>query len=457
MTLRAARAVVGAFRMHTKASFVRSNFSGLVIVLAGASAVTAQEALETAIRGDRSEQARQLAAAPSDTAPDRLRAGPVEFNIGLSYGFEFIDNVRNTSSPREEDYIQTPQVNFSGFLPVTDTGRLTLGIGIGYADYLKHNDLDRLYFSPNSELAYDFSVKDFRFTIFDSLDYSYDVQSVGALSGVSQFPRLENVVGIRALWAPSKWSYQAGYSHNNYITQSGSSQETDFGYLDRSSEQIFGRMAYSFAPGTRAGLEATLGITDYADKDQPDNVNSSIGPFVEWQVRESLTVSLRGGYTHYSFEGMPETTTAPIRPARPSRTRESYYAGFTANHRLTDYITHGVSVTRAIQAGVNQGSDYTETTVAGYFFNWNLTQNTTVSTTLNYAHGTESRQPGFDDEADLEFSTDYETYGAGMGAQHRITERITVSLNYNHTRRVSTSGGGNYFVNRVSLGLGYRF
>ncbi len=447
--------------MHTKASLIRSNFSGLVIIVAGTAAVTAQEALDTAIRGDRSEQARQLAAAPSDTAPERLRAGPLEFNIGLSYGFEYTDNVRNTSSPREEDYIQRPQVDFGGFLPITDTGRLTLGFGVGYADYLKNNDLDRLYFSPNSELAYDFSVKDFRFTIFDSFDYSYDVEGVGAVSGVAQLPRFENTVGMRVLWVPSKWSYQAGYSHNNYITQSGSSQETDFGYRDRSAEQIFGRVAYSFAPATRLGLEASAGLTDYSSEVQADNLNASVGPFVEWQVIEALTVTLRGGFTYYSFDATPESTnSAPIRPALPERTLESYYVGFGVSHKLTDFITHGVSANRSIQAGLNQGADYIETTEVVYGIGWQATDRLNVGLNLNYGHGVEPQSQldadGIIISDDLEDEI-YDTYRGGISAGYRITKRLTSSIKYSHSRRVSNGDRGGYFVNRVSIALGYKF
>lgn len=447
--------------MHTNASFLRSNISGLVIAIAGASAVTAQEALDTAIRGDRSEQARQLAAAPSDTAPERLRAGPLEFNIGLSYSFEYTDNVRNSSQPREEDFIQRPQVNFSGFLPITDTGRLTLGFGVGYADYFNNNDLDRLYFSPDSELAYDFSVKDLRFTIFDSFDYSYDVQGVGAVSGVAQLPRFQNTVGIRALWAPSEWSYQAGYSHNNYITQSGSSQEADFGYLDRSAEQIFGRVAYSFAPSTRVGVEASVGLTDYSSEVQADNLNASVGPFVEWQVIESLTVTLRGGFTYYSFDATPASTNrVPIRPALPERTLESYYAGFGVNHRLTDFITHGMSVDRSIRAGLNQGSDYIETTSAGYQIGWQVTDKLNVGLNLNYGHGAEPQTQVTVVGTNVVVSLGeeiYDTYQAGASARYQISRRLTSSVSYNHSRRVSTSDRRNYFVNRVSVGLGYQF
>ena len=56
-------------------------------LLLGGQFTSAQDALRTAISGDRSEQARQLAAT-TDTGPERIKAGPFEFNVGLSYGLE---------------------------------------------------------------------------------------------------------------------------------------------------------------------------------------------------------------------------------------------------------------------------------------------------------------------------------------------------------------------------------
>ena len=226
--------------LPTRSSTYLRRVSSLVLslVLLGSQLASAQEALRSAISGDRSEQARQLAAT-TDTGTERIKAGLFEFNVGLSYGFEFNDNINYTRNLREKDYIQTPQLNINGFLPISDTGRMSLGFGVGYADYFQHNELDRLYFAPNSELAYDFTVKDFRFSFYDSFSYSYDVQEVGALSGVAQLPRFQNTAGLRATWSPSKWSYQAGYSHFNYITDgSGSGDSGDFSYLDRSSEQV---------------------------------------------------------------------------------------------------------------------------------------------------------------------------------------------------------------------------
>lgn len=471
MTIFAPLGVVATLPTHP--STYRRRTSSLIVpcLLLGGQFSSAQDALRTAINADRSEQARQLAVATPGN--ERIKAGPFEFNVGLSYGFEFTDNVRNVRSPREEDYIQTPQINFSGFLPVSDTGRMTLGFGVGYADYFKHNDLDRLYFAPNSELAYDFSVKDFRFTIYDSFAYSYDVQGVGALAGVAQFPHFDNTAGLRATWAPSKWSYQAGYSHYNFISDNSGSESSglsnnNFSRLDRSSEQVFGRVAYSIAPATRVGMEASSALTDYAADAQPDNVSVSIGPYTEWQVSEAFTMTLRGGFAHYSFDStpgaVPDSTIVLIRPASEAYELNSYYAGFSLNHRLTEFITHGISASHSIQPGINQGSDYTESTDAGYQVSWALTQNTTVGANFGYSHGTETRTqipdegPDAIEIGDLRPTNEaYDTFNFGLSGSYRISQQTTVTLAYNHNRRESSDADRSYFQNRVTIGLRYQF
>ncbi len=404
----------------------------------------AQEALRTAINADRSAQARQVVA-PDQMEP--LRAGPVLFNVGLSFSVEYSDNVRNRKAPREEDWALRPQLDLSATLPVSETGRVSLGMGVGYADYLRNDDLDRLYFAPNSELAYDFSVKDFRFTIYDSFDYSYDVQGVGGLAGVSQFPRFQNTAGLRATWIPSEWSYQAGYSHFNFI-----SDGSEFSYLDRSSEQFFARAAYSFAPATKVGIEASAALTAYDEDIQADHTSYSIGPFAEWKPTEALSLNLRGGFTHYSFDSTSGSTNAPVRPAADSYGLNSYYVGAGANHQLTQFISHGISYNHELRPAVNQGSDVSESDNLTYGTNWKLTENASLAMNVSYGWGTESRTVLL-----AVGSEKYELLQAGVSVGYRVSRQTSVSANYSHSRRTSNAGSRDYFVNRVTAGLRYQF
>ena len=324
-------------------------------------------------------------------------------------------------------------------MPVSETGRLSIGLGVGYADYMRNDDLDRLYFAPNSELAYDFSAKDFRFTLYDSVDYSYDVEGVGALAGVSQFPRFQNTAGMRATWVPSKWSYQAGYSHFNFI-----SDGSEFSYLNRSSEQFLARVAYSFAPVTKIGIEATSALTDYSEDVQADNTSFSVGPFAEWKMTESLALNVHGGFTHYDFDSTPSSTN--------SYGLDSYYAGVEINHQLTDFITHGISFNHELRPGVNQGSDVSELDRVSYQTNWRLTDDSTLGMQFSYEQGTESLTQL------LALSNEkYEMLQAGINLGYKLSRQISVSAGYFYLRRTSNIALRNYFVNRVTVGLRYQF
>jgi hypothetical protein len=401
----------------------------------------AQEALRNALLEDKSVLARQVS--PSGDT-EFHKAGPLQFNMGLSYSGEFNDNVNLSEVQREGDFIQRPQLDVHGFLPVTKTAQLSLGMGIGYEIYADHSELNTLFLNPDSEVAYDFSAKDFTFTFYDRFTYSKEVESVGALSGVAQFPRLENSIGTRVTWAPSRWTYQAGYTHSSFIT-SGTSGN-DFSYLDRSSEQFFARVAYGFAPATQAGLETSVALTDYVSTTRADNNSYSVGPYVEWQVTEALTLSVHGGLTYLAFDSVSATPTAL---GTASYSLNTYYASLQINQHLTQFISHGLSLVHEVEPGVNEGSDYLESTHGEYRANWSMTQNMTVGMNFQYEHGTEGSVAAVTQQ--------YDRFGAGFSASRKLSARLTAGVAYNYWRRISKEGGGDYYQNQASISLRYQF
>ena len=411
------------------------------MLVLGALGAVAQEALKTARDDDRSVQARELIRA-NETR--RLKIGPWEGSMRLLYEGEFNDNVRATEVHRENDFVQRPQLDFHGFLPVTTKGQLSLGLGVGYSKYLSHAELDGLFLSPDSEIAYDVSVKDLKFTFYDRFIYSREVETVGALSGVAQFPRAENTVGTRVTWVPSRWTYQLGYSHFNFI-----SEGQDFNHLNRSSEQFLARVAYGLAPATQIGAEFSVALSGYTGQTQADNDGYSVGPYAEWKITETLSLSIRSGLTYYSFDSLPATPTTPRVSAYNLQT---YYSGLEVNHRLTDSILHGLSFAHEIRPGINQGSDYLESTEASYRASWVLTRNTTLGAKLLFEHGIEQRRGLFGSTTE-----EYERFGGGVSGSYKLSKRITLTGAFNYLRRTSNEAGRNYFQSRASLALGYQF
>jgi predicted porin len=402
----------------------------LVISLVGMIQGHGQEALRTAIQADRSYEARQ---APVTWPDDRLRAGPVRFDLGAGFSAEWNDNVNLSANDPRHDYILRPQMNARALWPVTDRMRLSLGAGIGYTVYLEGNRPDRLLLSPDSELAFDMRIKDVAITIYDRVDYSDDlVADAGAVSA-RDYARISNTVGVRATWSLYDWRLQAGYSHFDFW-----SLTDEFRYLNRASEQVFARVGYALAPGTQVGLEASGSITRYDQPERSDFSSLSVGPYVEWSLTEDLRLRLRGGYVRYDFEA---------NPTRPDLgTVDSYYLGFTAEHRLTPFVSHRLGAAREVQVGIR--SDYEEQFRVDYSVRWTVTDPASVSLGVWYRHSTE---PGLAAEAG------YHQAGASLGAQYRLTSRFTATAGYRFTRRESNVGGRDYTQNIVSLGAVYRF
>jgi hypothetical protein len=417
--------------------------SGLQIALVSGCALLltqslrAQDALRTAVQGD---EAYRLRSSTNYVPPQyRLHAGPVEFQASVGYGLEWNDNIFVRPTGKESDWIHRPQFNLLGSWQSTETSRINFGVGVSYQVYMNHPELNGLIITPNTDLTWDIRAKDFVFTFYDSFSYLQDVLTVPTIgSGNAQFPRIENTIGARVRWYPSRYVFELGYGHYNFLPVSSASPEFD--YLTRNAEQFFGRAGIRLAEVTSVGMEGSTSFTDYKLPIQSDNVNVSFGPYLDWQVTEVWHASLRGGWVYYSYdpsESMPDGANL-----------HSYYVSFITDHQLTGYIRHGISVVRDVQQGFNQGSDYIEELVTRYFVDWNFHRSATLSANVSYQ---------FNREPQGGVATTYNVYGAGLGLTVRPTTHVDLGLNYSFTTRDSSVPNNNYTQNSVFLNILYRF
>ena len=111
-------------------------------------------------------------------------------------------------------------MNAGFFWPATPQSDLSLSSGIGYAYYVKNPQLSYVEVAPNSALAWNVFFDDGWLTFFDQFSYSQNVVNEPALSGIVTFPVLDNTIGARVDWLPNQWQFQAGYSHDNYFSDS---------------------------------------------------------------------------------------------------------------------------------------------------------------------------------------------------------------------------------------------
>jgi len=396
-----------------------------------------QDALRDAVREDAAYLSRRTA---SQAEPAGWKMGPVYLSPSVSFGVEYNDNVRNTEN-KESDFILRPGAAISGLWTATERSHISFGFGWYYSKYLENSDLDRSSISPNSELAYDLLIKNLVLSFYDNFSYSQDVISQPSLSGVANFPRYDNTIGTRATWTPGQGLFSAGYAHQN----SFSTEQTN-NYIDRATEQLFGRAGYRLRPETTIGVEVSAAFTDYDQESQHDNVNVSTGPYLDWKPLSALSLKFRGGYVYYHFD--PTNSTDPVQPL------STYYAQVTVDHRITDHISQQFSAVHDIRPSFDQGSDYLESTTIRYSISWAFRQYTTLSAFASYESGT---QPGVGGVGLIDEAEEYTRPGFGVSVSQQFTKKFTGVLGYNFYTRDSNIPGQSYDVNQVTLTLNYQF
>lgn len=392
-----------------------------------------QEALRSAVEGDRAYQTRSR----SEFLPpeEGLKSGPVTYLVGMGYGLEWLDNVFYQSTDAKSDFIHSARATIRATWPVTRESMLSVGVGVGYLKYTDHDELDRFFVTPDSELAWDIPVKDWVFTLYERAHYSQDVVSQGALSGRAEYPRLENTIGARARWMPDRYVLEAGYGHFNFWSDSG-----QYKYLNRASEQLFARAGYRLAEISHVGVEASASFTTYDTGERGDNRSFSAGPYLNWQITEATDLTLHGGYVNYRFD--PDT----LNPV--SRDLSSWYVRGELRNRLTDRFTHTVSLSREVEQGINRGADYLESLLARYDVGWAFHRQGLLSADAFYEHGTEPW--GARDET-------YDRYGLGARLNWRFTKHLSAGAGYRYVNKDSRSRIRDYQLNAVTVNLDYRF
>ena len=413
--------------------------TGLLIALAWSPSAVgrAQEALRSALSADATITSQS--ADVTVPAPDVMHLGPVQLNLGTYLGTTFEDNLNTSQNQPRGDTSIHAGLGLGFLWPATDNSKVRFDSQIGYVTYLAHVRSDSIEIAPNSALTWNISFEDGSLALYDQIDYSQEVITVPSVSGLNSLPRLNNTLGVRMQWLPRKWLFEAGISHSDF-----QSTESTFAYLDSGSEYFFARGAWNFAEKTQAGLELSAGQTGYRQPIQQNNQSYSAGPYVNWNLTEFITATVRGGPTIYTFDSNG--------PAQPSKTLTAYYFDVELSHRLTEFISHELSAKREVNLGLNRGNNYSEQLSVDYSIHWAATQNADVNFSVAYEQGT---QPLTVDLVPL--TENFDRVGVSCGSSYRFTENLAGSLNFSHWDRTSNLNGNNYTDNSVSLQMTYHF
>ncbi|HMD14586.1 MAG TPA: hypothetical protein VKI62_08180, partial [Bacteroidota bacterium] len=257
----------------------------VVSILLGSENANAQESIRPSLAGSLSAESNRPVI---DTDQYNIRLGPALLSMSALLDLEYNDNIELSETDRKSDLIVEPLLNTNVLWQVSEYNAVRLNLGVGYVKYLNNPQFDSSSVSvtPDSQLAFDIYVGDFRFTIFDKLSIQQNPVTEINLSSVARFERLENAAGLSVTWDLNKVILFGGYTHYNFY-----SFDSQFAYLNQTEEQFLLSSSLKLSDALTVGVRGTFGIVNYSENFQNDSTDYSAGAFVETHLTRYLIIS----------------------------------------------------------------------------------------------------------------------------------------------------------------------
>lgn len=394
----------------------------------------AQESHRNSIAGAAAVEARRL---HPESQPYTFKSGDLRLLVTPSLEMDWNDNVNLSEKDALEDFILRPLLQFEGSYPITQRNLLRFSVGVGYDQYLSHDEFSALRLVSGSEVAFDLYIKDFWINIHDRFEFVQDPAEQASVAATGRYGGLDNTAGLSTTWDLKDLVLTLGYDHENFIASSEA-----FDYLNRASELLLGRAGFRLHPRVTAGVEAGGSFTTYEQDFLNDSQGYSAGVFADWRPGPYFRIQARGGYCALLFDQTSQSITA--------KDQDTFYAGLTVGHEITEAVSYSLSGGHELRLGTD--ADSIEDWYVRPAIDWHVIKNLIFSTYLSYEHGEQGQR----DQAGAVGET-YDWLGAGLGLSHPITKKLSFMLKYRVTLRSSDVASRDYTQNLVGLRLTYQF
>jgi hypothetical protein len=393
----------------------------------------AQESIRPSLAGSLSAESQRPVI---DTGQYNIKLGPALLSMSALMDLEYNDNIALSETDRKSDLIVEPLLNTKLLWQVSEYNAIRLDLGIGYVKYLNNPQFDSssLSITPDSQLAFDFYVGDFRFTIFDKLSIQQNPVTEINVSNVARFERLQNAAGLSVTWDLNKVILFADYTHYNFH-----SFDSQFKYLNQTEAQFLLSSSLKPSDVLTVGLRGTFGIVDYSEDFQNDSTDYNAGAFLETHLTRYLVLSAEAGYqgAHFDGGGLNVDNSQLNIP----------YVRVQLDHRLNRYWTEHLVAGYGAQLGFT--TNFTELAYLHYDANWRMNLRTTLNFDAFYENGADS--------AGTVQVEHVNRVGGGISCTYTVGRRATLNLGYQIIDRNSDLAGHSYYQNSVILGIGYAF
>ncbi|MGO8677909.1 MAG: hypothetical protein ACLQVX_18825 [Limisphaerales bacterium] len=373
-----------------------------------------------------------------------LQAGPTAWNFNAGTAFVACDNILYSSANKEADVIVRPEIDAHGILPLSGVNTLTLGLGLGYAAYVTHSEHDTPFVAPGTELSFDVYSGNLWINFHDRFSIQDNSFVDPTYAGTGDYQLLQNVLGASFVWDLDRIMLKWGFDYNDHQALTG-----DLIIRDGATEIFSASGSYELRRRLRAGLETGGGFLSYnaqlPSTNNTGTVNTtgdftqwSAGPFTEWSLTEHINMRAGVGYT----------VTAPTEPTPLGKTLEGVYFRASVNHQANQYLQYGLSGGRDLSFSTYGGNQDAYSVGVNAF--WDVSRRTKLNASFSYYNGTTGYLTGGGLRPEA-----FDWYAPSVGAQWKVTSRLTADLAYHYYSRGSSTAS--YEVNVASLNLRYRF
>ena len=398
--------------------------------------VNAQESIRPSGMSSLAADARQEQT--SKLRGEFMRFGPVKVDTSVQMGLEVNDNVGLSEFNRKGDLIFRPRVNLDSEWQVTRLNTIRLGLSLSYAKYLNNSRLDTqaLLLDPGTHLGFDIFVGEhLRLNIHDRITIAQNPIDEATLSNVQRFARLQNSAGVTAFIRYPDWDFVVGYDHFNYHTLS-----SEFNFLNRSEEQFFASARRRVSDALGLGVEGSAALVNYSQNLNSDATTWTAGAFADATLSQYTKLRLSAGYQDMSFDGGGTN--------RDRSNFGSWYANLSAAQRITQYLSHTLTVGREARLGLEV--NFTDYVFARYSAGWRMND----LMTWNFDAFVEDAR----DSSTVTLNAEHAfRWGGGASLSFRISSRTSLGLRYGYVNKDSNLPLRSYVQNSGTLSLSYQF
>ena len=379
-------------------------------------------------------------AAASRDPHDNLNGGLLTARLGAIAGLSYTDNATfQNGAAKQGDLIGQIGIRVSTRQQLTKTNMLNFQLGVGYTEYLLHPEINDIVqtsgldldITPTSRLAWETSLGNVFFTVFDSFGLSQRVNDDFLAAQETDYPLLINTLGMAASWQSNRTtSYTASISRTDRMAL-----DPAFSNNDTTAYNFIGDIEYSPGQEWIAGRNQVwvpseaqswiLGLsTSLSHNERPEEIGgaitskvAAIGPYYSTNVSKFTRIRIAGGMQFADFDD----------PTNGTETANEPFITLDINNQLNRFTSQVLRIGH--ESGLN---DITNAYVADFIrhsFSFSVSPRTNLSTTVYY----EQQADNFG-----ETQEDLVRSGASIHLQHRLNSQITLYAGYTYGQSDST-------------------